>query len=94
MELTDISSYEHFLLVADTTKSLNSTMRSYVEFKEVFKVVEQCAKSDTEHITYEGQLIDKPIQRNEAQKALTAYQKRKWDMAFSTVSNCLNVQLR
>ena len=94
MELNEISPYEQFLLLADTTHSVNSTMRSFVEFKEVLKVVEQCSKSDSEYITYNGDVIEKPINRVTAQKALTNYNKRKWDTGFNTVSRCLGIQLK
>jgi len=69
-------------------------MRAFVEFKEVLKVTEQCAKSDTEYITYLDKIISKPVTRVLATTALDNYKKRKWDTTFIMVARCLNIQLK
>ncbi len=94
MEMKDISSYEKFILLAEKTNSLSSTMRSYVEFKEVLKIVRECAKSDNEHIIYEGNITPKPITMHEAKKALNNLEKIKWDSNFLVVSTRLNIPLK
>ncbi len=97
MEKSQLSDYEKFIVMTDNygkRGSVQGTMQTFIGFKEILKACQECSKSDSEDFTWHGEVTEKPINRNEAQKMLEDFDNIRWNPLFKKVANKLKIELR
>ena len=93
MELSKLSGYEKFIVMSDGAR-FSSSMKSYLEFKEVLQVLEECKKSDSKSFMWKDKIIEKPVDRYEADRLLNDFDNMKWNTGFAKLAHKLGLELR
>jgi len=93
MELSKLSGYEKFIVMSDGAR-FSSSMKSYLEFKEVLQVLEECKKSDSKSFIWKGEIMEKPVDRHEADRLLLDFDNMKWNTGFAKLAHKLGLELR
>ena len=93
MELSKLSGYEKFIVMSDGAR-FSSTMKSYLEFKQVLQVLEECKKSDSKSFVWKDKIMEKPVDRYEAGRLLSDFDRMKWNNGFAKLANKLGLELR
>ena len=94
MELTKLSGYDQYILMTEQARGVGANMQAYQSFKECLAFLEKCAKSDSKVINYNDEIIEKPINRSQAQKTLDNIARIKWDNTIVSVARFMNLELR
>ena len=93
MELSKLSGYEKFIVMSDGAR-FSSSMKSYLEFKKVLQVLEECKKSDSKSFVWKDKIMEKPIDRYEAGRLLSDFDNMRWNYGFAKLANKLGLDLR
>lgn len=94
MEYNKLSDYDKFILLSEQTRNVSANMQAFALFKEVVNILEACSKSDTSTLTWKNNVIEKPITRHEANKALNNIKNNKWDNLITKVCRAFQIELR
>ena len=93
MELDRLSDYEKFILMSEG-KRVQANIGTFQEFKELLKALELCGKGDSATFVWRDKIVDKPVNRHEANKMLDDFKKAKWNRLFATVARQLGIEFR
>ncbi len=93
MEMSKLTDYDKFILMTQG-KRMGSTMAAFFEFRTILQLLEVCAKSDAQTISWKEKIIDKPINRSEASSLLDSFNRAKWNNKFVTLAHQMGVVLR
>ena len=93
MEYNKLSGFDKFILMTQG-KRMGSTMAAFFEFRTILQLLEVCAKSDAQTISWKDKIIDKPVNRSEASSLLDSFNRAKWNNKFVTLAHEMGVVLR
>jgi hypothetical protein len=94
MKYEHLSGYAKFILLAEQARGVSPNLQTYLSFKNVLKILEQCSKSDTPSVMWKDELVEKPINRTEATMLLDKINRGKWDQSLKKVAHCFGIELR
>ena len=94
MKYEHLSGYAQFILLADQAKGISGNLSSYLAYKEVLKILEECSKSDTPSVHWKNELIEKPVTRMEAVNILDKLKNNKWDHSLKKIARVFKIEFR
>jgi hypothetical protein len=94
MKYEHLSGYTQFILLAGQASGVSANLTTYLAYKDVVKVLEECAKSDTPSIRWQAEYIEKPITRAEALVLLDKLNNNKWDKSIKSIAHHFKIELR
>ena len=94
MKHEQLSGYAKFILLADQARGISGNLSTYLAYKEVLKILEECSKSDTPSVHWKNELIEKPITRMEAVSILDKLKNNRWDQSLKKIAHVFKIELR
>ena len=94
MEYNKLSDYDKFILLSEQSRNVSANMQAFASFREIINILEECAKSDTSTLKWKNNIVEKPITRYAADKALNNINNNKWDNLIIKVCRAFQIELR
>jgi|TARA_R110000824_G_scaffold214789_8_gene401028 hypothetical protein len=90
------SSYDKYLVLADSSTALQGTYASYMNFKRVLEVLNNLVAKRTTQYLYNGDMINFGMKQSEMESILACYDEVEYHPRFDNIrliSNKLNLKI-
>ena len=93
MEYSKLSGYEKFILLSQSVPRVTANLSTYNEFKVALEALKACAKSDSKTMSWQDRIIEKPVTKGAAERALFKLEKNQWDTTINEICRALKIFL-